>query len=77
MNLRETAYHGLLRMTSVQRQERPLPPHFPKRKLTAEITWGTTRKEICFWMKLREFLARMSESDRWLLVHMAQKMAQR
>jgi hypothetical protein len=43
--------------------------------LAAKITWGASRKEIYFWMKPREFLARMSESDRRLLVHMAQMMA--
>ena len=58
-------------------KKRPLLPHFPKRKLAAEITWGTTRKEIYFWNKLRGLLARMSESDRRLLLHVARKMARR
>jgi len=58
-------------------KKRPLPPHLPKRKLTAEIAWGTTRKEIYFWNKLRGFLARMRESDRRLLLHMARKLAKR
>jgi transcriptional regulator with XRE-family HTH domain len=49
-------------------KERPLRPHLPSRKLAAEITWGTTRKEIYFWEKLRGLLARMSESDRRLLL---------
>jgi len=56
-------------------KKRPLPPHLPKRKRAAEITWGTTRKEIYFWKKLQEFLARMRESDRRLLLHMARNMA--
>ncbi len=60
-----------------ERKKRPLLPHLPKRKLMANITWGTTRKEIHFWEKLRGQLARMSESDRRLLLHMAQKMAMR
>jgi transcriptional regulator with XRE-family HTH domain len=34
-------------------KKRPLLPHLPKRKLTAKITWGTTRKEIYVWKKLR------------------------
>jgi transcriptional regulator with XRE-family HTH domain len=55
----------------------PLPPHLPKGKLTAEIRWGTTRIEIYFWTKLRGLLARMSESDRRLLLHMAHRMAER
>jgi transcriptional regulator with XRE-family HTH domain len=58
-------------------KKRPLLPHLPKRKLTAKITWGTTRKEIYFWEKLRGLLARMSESDRRLLLHMGQEMAKR
>jgi transcriptional regulator with XRE-family HTH domain len=56
-------------------EERPLLLHLPKRKLTAEIMWGTTRKEMYFWEKLRGLLARMSESDRRILLYMAQKMA--
>ena len=47
------------------------------KKLTGEITWGTTRKEIHVWQKLRGLLARMGESDRRLLLHMARKMAGR
>ncbi len=58
-------------------KKRPLPPHLPKRKLMAKITWGTTRQEIYFWNKLRGFLARMRESDRRLLLYMARKMARR
>jgi transcriptional regulator with XRE-family HTH domain len=58
-------------------KERPMGPHLPSRKLAAEITWGTTRKEIYFWEKLRGLLARMSESDRRLLLHMPRKMAKR
>jgi len=58
-------------------KKRPLPPRLPKRKLTAEIMWCTSRKEIYFWKKLTGLLARMSESDRRLLLHMARKMARR
>ncbi len=60
-----------------ERKKRPLLPHLPKRKLTAKIMWGTTRKEISFWEKLRGLLARMGGGDRQLLLHMAQKMAKR
>jgi len=51
-----------------------LPPQLPKRKLTAKITKGATRKEIYFWKKLRGLPARTSESDRRILFSMAQKM---
>jgi hypothetical protein len=47
-----------------EEKKRPLLSQLLKRKLMAEITWGTTGKEIYFWMKLRELLARMRESDR-------------
>jgi transcriptional regulator with XRE-family HTH domain len=39
-----------------ERKKRPPLPHLPTRKLTAEIMWGTTRKEIYFWEKLRGLL---------------------
>jgi len=58
-------------------KKRPLLPHLPKRKLTVEITWGKTRKQIRFWQELRRLLARMGESDRRLLLQMARKMAKR
>ena len=58
-------------------KKRPLPPHLSKRKLAAEITWGTTRTEICFWNKFRRLLSHMKEGDRGLLLFMAQKMSRR
>ncbi len=58
-----------------QGNQRPLLPHLPARKAADEVTRGTTRKEIYLWQKLRGLLARMSESDRRLLLHMARKMA--
>ncbi len=58
-------------------KKRPRPPHLPKGKRAAERAWGTTRKEIYFWNKLRGLLARMRESNRRLLLHMAQEMARR
>ena len=41
------------------------------------VSWGRTRSEIRFWKKLWQFLARMDESDRRLLLHTAQRMARR
>jgi transcriptional regulator with XRE-family HTH domain len=58
-------------------KKRPRPPRLPKRKRAAEIAWGTTRKQIHVWQELRGLLARMSESDRRLLLHRARKMAGR
>jgi transcriptional regulator with XRE-family HTH domain len=56
-------------------KERPDVPHLLKRTTAAEA--GMTRKEIRFWRKLRHLLGRMRESDRRLLLYMAQKMAGR
>ena len=58
-------------------EERPRSSPEAKRGAAQEIVWGTKRNEICFWQKLRGFLAHMKESDRQLLLHMAQKMAKR
>ncbi len=52
-------------------------PHRPKRRMRREIVWGTSRKEILFWKKLRGLLPRMEERDRRLLFAVAQKMAMR
>jgi hypothetical protein len=38
---------------------------------------GMSRKEIHLWRQFRHLLARMSESDRRLLLALAQKMAGR
>jgi transcriptional regulator with XRE-family HTH domain len=58
-------------------KERPKLLHLLERKAADEITWGTTRKQIHFWQKLRGRLARIKESDRRLLLAIAQKMARR
>ena len=58
-------------------KQRPLPPRLPKGKRAAEVTRGTSRKEIYFWNKLRGLLARMRESDRRLLLYVARKMVRR
>jgi len=56
--------------------EKPLElSHLPKRKTADEIAWGSSRKQVRFLNQLRPLLARMDESDRRLLLHMAQKMA--
>ena len=45
--------------------------------LPEEIAWGSSGKEARILKKYRRLLARMKESDRQLLLHMAQKMARR
>jgi len=56
-------------------EEPPDAPPLLKRKTAEEA--GMTRKEIRFWEKLRHLLARMKESDRRLVLRLAQKMAGR
>ncbi len=58
-------------------KEPPKLPNLPKRKTTEEIVWGSTRKGARFLEKFHRLLARMDESDRQLLLGMAQKMARR
>lgn len=58
-------------------EEPPKLPHLPKRKTADEIAFGSSGKEERFLTKLRQLLGRMSESNRRLLLHMAQKMAKR
>ena len=49
--------------------------HIPKRITVEEIAWGSAGKEARLLERLRRFLGRMKESDRTLLLHMAQKMS--
>ncbi len=58
-------------------QKPPKLSHLPKRKTAAEIAFGSSRKEARYLSKFRGLLARMDESRRRLLLHVAQKMARR
>ena len=58
-------------------EEPPKLLHLPKRITAEEIAWGSSRKEAQLLQRLRRFLSHMKESDRALLLHMAQKMAKR
>jgi transcriptional regulator with XRE-family HTH domain len=49
--------------------------HLPKRKTEAEIVWGSSGKEATLLTKFRRFLSHMEESDRNILLFVAQKMA--
>jgi len=55
----------------------PKLPKLPKRKTAEEIAFGISKKEARYLVKFRRLLARMDESRRRLLLHMAQKMARR
>jgi transcriptional regulator with XRE-family HTH domain len=58
-------------------EEPPELPNLPKRKTADEIAWGSSGKEARFLGRLRHLLGRIDESDRRLLLYMAQKMAHR
>ena len=56
-------------------EEPPKLPNLPKRKTEADLLWGSSGKEARLLTIFRLFLSRMEESNRRLLLHMAQKMA--
>jgi len=58
-------------------EEPPKLPNLLKRKSSDEIAWGSTGKEARYLNKLRHLLGKTEESDRQLLLYMAQKMANR
>ena len=56
--------------------EKPPPlPTLPNRRTSAESAWGSSGKDGRYLMKFRQQLSRMDESDRRLLLFMAQKMS--
>lgn len=56
-------------------EEPPKLPIFPKRKAGENLAWGSYGKDARTLDKFRRLLKRTSESDRKLLLFMAQKMA--
>jgi transcriptional regulator with XRE-family HTH domain len=58
-------------------EEPPKLPNILKRKSSDEIVWGSTGKEARYLNKFRRLLGKTEESDRKLLLYMAQKMANR
>ena len=56
-------------------EEPPKLPNLPKRKSANDIAWGSTGKDARWLYKFRHLLRRTEESDRKLLMFMAQKMA--
>jgi len=58
-------------------EEPPKLPTLLKRKSSEEIAWGSTGKEAHYLHKFRRLLGKTEESDRKLLLYMAQKMANR
>jgi transcriptional regulator with XRE-family HTH domain len=58
-------------------EEPPKLPNLLKRKSSDEIVGGSTGKEARYLNKFRRLLGKTEESDRKLLLYMAQKMANR
>src|ERR1022692_4414410 len=58
-------------------EEPPKLPNLPKRKSSDDIAWGSTGKEARWLAKFRRLLARTEDSERNLLMFMAQKMTAR
>jgi len=55
----------------------PESPNLPKRKTADDIAWGSSGKNAAFLHKLRKCLSKAAETDRKLIMVMAQKMAVR
>jgi transcriptional regulator with XRE-family HTH domain len=58
-------------------EEPPKLPNLLKRKSTDDGVWGSTGKEGRYLSKLRRLLSKTEEGNRKLILHMAQKMANR
>jgi transcriptional regulator with XRE-family HTH domain len=58
-------------------EEPPKLPHVPKRKTADEIAFGSSKREVRFLTRFGRLLSRIKESDRRLLLYIAQKMARR
>ena len=56
-------------------EEPPKVPNLPKRKAGDDLAWGSSGKDARTLDKFRRLLKRTSETDRKLLLLMAQKMA--
>jgi len=55
--------------------EPPQLPDLPKRNSREDSAWGSAGKDRRLLNRFRSLLRRVDESDRTLLLHMAQKMA--
>jgi transcriptional regulator with XRE-family HTH domain len=58
-------------------EEPPTLPNLPKRKTGADIAWGSKGKDARMLAKFCRLFSGMEESDRGLVLFMAQKMARR
>lgn len=58
-------------------EEPPVIPNLPKRKGADDTAWGSNGKDALLLRRFRQILSRTDERNRQLLLHMAQKLAQR
>src|ERR1700694_3571015 len=58
-------------------EEPPMVPSILKRKPVDDTAWGSTGKDARCLYKCRRLLSRMEESDRKILMSMAQQLARR
>jgi transcriptional regulator with XRE-family HTH domain len=58
-------------------EEPPTLRNIPKRKTADDTAWGSTGKDARWLHKFRRLLSRTEESDRKILMFMAQEMASR
>jgi transcriptional regulator with XRE-family HTH domain len=58
-------------------EEPPKLPNLPKAKSSNDVAWDSVGKEARYLNKLRGLLSKSDETDRKLLLQMAQKMALR
>jgi len=56
-------------------EEPPELPNLPKRKTEADLLWGSSGKDARLLTIFSILVSRMEESNRLLLLHMAQKMS--
>jgi transcriptional regulator with XRE-family HTH domain len=57
--------------------EPPVLPNLGKRKSANDVAWGSSGKDARSLHKFRKLMGSMDEPNRRLLLHMAQKMANR
>jgi transcriptional regulator with XRE-family HTH domain len=57
--------------------EPPQLPNLLKRKSSDDFAWGSSGKDARYLNKLRRLLGKSKEHDRKLILHVAQKMANR
>lgn len=58
-------------------EEPPVIPNLPKRNGADNSAWGSNGKDALTLRRFRQILSRTDERTRRLLLHMAQKLAQR